>query len=61
MFIFDSDSAGRKKDSFKTASRPTTPVLRYSEEPDSSDDRSGSSEYLRAGVRVTEPILTGIR
>jgi hypothetical protein len=32
--------------------QPTpTPVLRYFEEPDSSDDRSGSSAYLRTGVR----------
>jgi hypothetical protein len=27
-----------------------TPVLRYSEEPDSATLRSGSSEYLRTGV-----------
>jgi hypothetical protein len=34
------------------AFRLTTPVLRYSEEPDhtSNSEESGSSEYLRTGV-----------
>jgi hypothetical protein len=27
-----------------------TPVLRYSEEPDRTEEESGSSEYLRTGL-----------
>jgi hypothetical protein len=30
--------------------RPPTPGLRYSEDPDRSRGKSGSSEYLRPGV-----------
>ena len=36
--------------SLKVVSR--TPVLRYAEEPDSFDDESGSSAYLRTGVCI---------
>jgi NADH-quinone oxidoreductase subunit M len=38
---------------------PLTPGLRYSEDPDSIAQQSGSSEYLRPGVIVVNPLLNG--